>query len=445
MDSILSNNNIYAIPVGDYFAKDKDACYMIYAPLANAFYLSLPNDVKTLVSQLKEGKETPLLKKLLSKDVDGNDVETTTDSFCTLHLLLNEKCNFSCKYCYSAFGRSTQELNIEQIYSMLAHFLSSDRNANAVKERTVMFMGGGEPVLSWNLLEQATLKAEALAESNNIKLHLALTTNGSVFTDAMLDFLKQHNFTVQISFEILPDVQNAQRGNYEAVDKRLKALTEKGINNYVRSTITENNVDRISEMVEYCHLHFPKVTKMSCQQVVDPEFFKSREIVEDFFNRYHNSFQAGVQKAEEYGITLRSSSSHLLNYSKREKFCYNLLCLTPYGTLTLCPDVSSPKESDYDDSIVGKIYDGQVLFDEDAFARLSNGSIHNIEKCQNCYARWNCGSGCPSSRRVYKAEIFDAICDFYRKMLVDSLMKELANKYSNAHEGDFYADIATKL
>lgn len=441
----LNDKGIYAIPVGSYFGKQENACFLVYSPLANIFYLSLPGDIEKLEEAVVSGTKTVLLDRLLDqtafKDFGNNEV--STDSFCTLHLLLNEKCNFHCKYCYSADGRSSAELDMDKIKAALGYFLSSERGA--VKDRTVMYMGGGEPVLSWKILEEATLYAETLAKEQGIKVHFSLTTNGSIMTDKMLDFMKEHNFTVQISFEILPEIQNAQRGYYEAVAENLVRLTEKGINNYVRSTITELNVDRIPEMVEYCHANFPLVKKMSCQQVVDPSYFTSEEKVGEFFDKYFVSYRKAEEKAKEYGIDLRSSSSHLLNYSKRERFCYNLLCLTPYGTLTLCPDVSSPNERDYNSSVVGAIEDDKVKFDQDAFARLSKGSIHTFEKCRNCYARWNCGSGCPSSRRVYTTEIFDAICGHYRKMLCHSLIVALAQKHTKATGRDFYEDIKSKL
>lgn len=441
MNEELSINNVFTIPVGEYFGKDSAVCYLVYAPLKNNFFIATLEQVQELEKQAKDGQPGKILQQLVGGDFITQNV--SVESFCTLHLLLNEKCNFSCKYCYSAAGRSSAELNMEQIRTMLDYFLSGNRKA--VKERTLMFMGGGEPMLSWPLVQTATLYAEQVAKEQGIVLHLSLTTNGSIMTDKMLDFLKEHQFTLQISFELLPDVQRKQRGNYESVAENLKHLTELGIKNYVRSTITAENVDRIPEMVEYCHKHFPDVKKLSCQQVVDPDYFTSTEIVDDFFLRYFKSFQEGNGLAEKYGITLRSSSSHLLNYSKRERFCFNLVCLTPYGTLTLCPDVSSPKEAAYDASVIGELQTSGVIFNQQAFERLTYGTIHTIDKCRHCYARWNCGSGCPSSRRVYKPEIFDAICDYYRKMLRQSLMEELARKYKVATGGDFYNDIAKKL
>lgn len=440
----LNNSNIYTIPVGDYFGKEKDRCYMVYSPLANLFFLSLPQEVENMEQQLQNGKSNPILDQLLKQQSLAEQVPGESyDTACTLHLLLNEKCNFHCKYCYSAKGRSSAELTMEQIRITLEYFLSAERSA--VKDRTIMFAGGGEPVLSWEKLKQSTFLAEDIAATNGTHVHFSLTTNGSILNDEMVDFLKTHNFTVQISFEVLPDIQDEQRGMSDTVSHNLKKLSEAGISNYVRSTITAANVDRIPEMVEYCQSHFPAVKKLSCQQVVDPDYFTSTTIVHSFFNRYFKAFNKASELAQKTDLLLRSSSSHLINYSKREKFCYNLICLTPYGTLTTCPDVSSPKEEDYKQSIFAEIKEGTIIFDEPAYKRLTNGSIHTIDKCRTCWARWNCGSGCPSSRRVYSAEIFDSICDFYRQMLCHNLMTELSVKYQKATHKDFYTDIAAKL
>lgn len=443
----LNTKNIYAIPVGRYFNADDSRCLLVYAPLANTFFLSTPHEVERLENLAgKEGEaDDATLARLLNRDDSSvTSPDVSEDTFCTLHLLLNEKCNFKCKYCYSASGRSSAELDMALIAPMLDYFLSSERKA--VKDRTIMFMGGGEPALSWNILEEATLYAEKIGAENGVNPHFAITTNGSILTDGMIAFLKEHDFTVQLSFEVLPDVQNEQRGFYDVVAANVTRLTEAGVKNYVRATITERNVDRIPEMVRHCHEHFPLVKKLSCQQVVDPSYFTSVDIVKDFFGRYFKSFKEGERLAEEFGITLRSSSSHLVNYSRRERFCYNLVCLTPYGTLTVCPDVSSPSEADYEDAVFGKINSGTAVeIDKDKFRKITSGTIHTIDKCLDCYARWNCGSGCPSSRRVYTPEIFDAICNHYREMLTDSLISVLASRHAAATGRSLVADISAKL
>lgn len=445
--NFLNKHNIFSIPVGKYFGVETDKCQLVYSPLANLFFLSTPQEVARLENLAqKDHTEDATLMRLLSQNAfPEQNAEVSPDTFCTMHLLLNEKCNFKCKYCYSASGRSTAELTMEQVRPMVDYFLSKKRHA--VKDRTIMFMGGGEPSLSWGILKHATEYAQSVAYANNINVHFAITTNGSILNDEIIDFFKKNDFTVQLSFEVLPDVQNEQRGFYDVVAANVVRLTEAGIKNYVRSTITEKNVDRIPEMVRYCHKNFPLVNKLSCQQVVDPDYFTSVDVVKDFFGRYFKSFKEGERLAAELGITLRSSSSHLINYSRRERFCYNLVCLTPYGTLTVCPDVSSPNEPDYDDAVFGKISvdTGKVDIDTDKFMRISSGSIHTIDKCADCYARWNCGSGCPSSRRVYSPEIFDAICSHYRDMLTDSLIHALAEKHNLSTGRDLIKDVSAKL
>ena len=439
----LNNHNIYAIPVGDYFGKDREKCYLVYSPLANASFISLPDDVQKLEDNLQTQNMTPALQRLLEEKLKERHDIVGHDTFCTLHLLMNERCNFHCKYCYSASGRSKAELDIDTIAIALKYFLSSERKA--VKDRTVMFMGGGEPVLSWPLIEDAALLAEKISMENDINLQLALTTNGSIMTDEMLYFLKIHNFRVQISFEVLPDIQKAQRGIYDKVAENINRICDYGISNYIRSTITELNVERIPEMVRYCQQQFPKVNKLNCQQIVAPDYFSSKDIVEDFFDKYFHSFNEGSKIAKETGLELTSSSSHLIKYSRREKFCYNLLCLTPYGTFTTCPDVSSPNEDGYEDAIIARIENANIVFDEEAFLRKSGGSIYTYEPCKTCWAKWNCGSGCPDNRRVYNDEIFYSICNFYRRMLCHNLMTDLAAKYNLKTNRDFYKDIASKL
>lgn len=441
---LLGAHNVYAIPAGTAFGREADACHLIYSPLANLFFLARPEETLQMEKALEEGATTPELTRLLDQTAfPDRGTEVSTDTFCTLHLLLNEKCNFHCKYCYSAGGRSTAELTMDLIRPVLDFFLSADRRA--ARDRTLMFMGGGEPVLSWPLLEEAAAYAEETARTQGIALHLALTTNGSILTDDILRFLKEHRFTVQVSFEVLPDVQEEQRGNYDRVAANLVRLTEAGVDNYVRSTVTAANVDRIPQMVEHCHRHFPLVRKLSCQQVVDASYFTSVEVVDSFFDRYFHSFRQASELAAGYGMELHSSSSHLLNYSRRERFCYNLMCLTPYGTLTTCPDVSSPSEPDYAGAVIGRVDGNVVNFDPGAFARVTGGTIHTLPMCRDCYARWNCGGGCPSSRRVYSGEIFAAICAHYRRMLRHSLLEELAARYARATGGDLYRDMAEKL
>ena len=167
-------NNIFFIPVGTFFGKAAEACYMVYAPLKNNFFLVTAAEAAKMQAQQAAGEQPEVLKALYAPEPEPQEV--TTDTFVTLHLLLNEKCNFHCVYCYSAQGRSNAELTDEQIEPVLRWFLSAERKAP--KKRTVMFMGGGEPVLSWKKLVAATELAKQIAEEHAKRDSLLLERAG---------------------------------------------------------------------------------------------------------------------------------------------------------------------------------------------------------------------------------------------------------------------------
>jgi len=440
----LEQNDIFAIPVGDEFSKEKESCFLMYAPLSNVFFLALPEEVEYIASLIEKGEENEVTKALLSSKTlsERNPYADGYSSSSTLYLLLNEKCNFHCRYCYSAGGRSKDEITIEQIKTSLNYFLSVERNAPIV--RTVMFVGGGEPTLSWNLVKQGTEYAESLASQNGIKLKMRLSTNGAILNNEMLDFYKSHQFQVQYSFEVLKDIQELQRGTFDVVDRNLRRLLSEGIHCNIRSTITVENVNRIEEMVEFCHQNYPTIDRLVCEPVVDAEYFTTTDLINDFQERYFSSFKKALLLAIKYGLPLSSSNYDSIR-TLRERFCYNLLCVTPFGTLTTCPNISSPKEQNYEKVIVGYVKDGNISFDDEAYRRMTIPYIYTNEKCKECWAKWNCGGGCPNQRMIYREDIFDAICFHNKRMLKYYLLLELSMKYAKRTGRDMYIDITNKL
>ncbi|MDR2009083.1 MAG: radical SAM protein [Bacteroidales bacterium] len=440
----LEKRNIFVIPVGDYFSNSPEACFLVYSPLGNIFFLALPSQVEKLETQAMYNETDKLLDVLsnYSPLEERNPYGVSYDATSTFYILLNEKCNFHCKYCYSAEGRSNEELSIEQIYTALKYFLSSERNAP--KTKTIMFMGGGEPTLSWHLVEQATLFAEKQALENNIILKKQLSTNGSVLTQQMLDFYKSHNFELQFSFDVIPEVQNEQRGQFDKVSTNLKRLGEEGVKCRIRSTVTNLNVERMMEMVELCHGEYPNVKHLTCEHVVDPDFFSTTEIVTNFYNQYFDSFIEARTSADKYNIELFSTSSGTIR-ALRDRFCFNLYCITPYGSLTTCPNISSPNEKGYEDAVFGQVNNNEIVFNDKSYKRLTDGNISTYPDCKECWAKWNCGGGCPNQRRVYEPHIFNEICVFMKRMLRHNLIHELAEKHKKTTGKNFFEDITNTL
>lgn len=440
----LKDRNVFAVPVGDMFQTYDSDCFLVYSPLANVFFLALPAQVDELEKQAAEGEHGEILEKLCSYTPlkEKNPFGVGCDATSTLYLLLNEKCNFHCKYCYSAEGRSNQELSMEQIETALGYFLSAERNAPST--RTVMFMGGGEPTLSWHLVEQATAFAEKEAARNGVALKKQMSTNGSILTQRMIDYYKEHDFELQFSFDVLPDVQDGQRGQFARVSENLKRLGEEGVACRIRSTVTALNVERMVEMVEFCHREYLLVRHLTCEHVVDPANFTTPGIIRDFYDRYFHSFIQAQTLAAEYGIDLFSTSQGTIR-TLRDRFCFNLYCLTPYGTMTTCPNISSPLEDGYAKAVFGSVEADGIAFDDVSYASLTGGNIDTYPECGECWARWNCGGGCPNQRRVYEPAVFGESCNFMRRMLRYNLLSEMTGKHRKATGRDLFTEIGAVL
>ena len=446
MYEYLLRKNIHVIPAGDCFGLPEKTCSLVYAPLTNAFFLAREEEVENLERELSAGRteDNPVWLTLLASPEREAHVcrRLDSDSILTLYLLLNEKCNFSCRYCYSAQGRSRDELDIHRIRPMVDRLLGNARRRGRVP--FIMFMGGGEPTLSWPLVEETVAYALTQAQPGDQPVHWGMSTNGSILTEEMLEFYKKHSFELQFSFDVLPEVQNEQRGSFDKVSANLRRLSDAGVYVRIRSTITALNVDRLEEMVRFCQEYYPAVKRLSCEPVVDPVFLSDPEVAETFFDAYFQSFVKAERVAEETGMAFFSSCSGAIS-TIRNHFCGGLYCLNPFGTVTYCPNVSSPRESDYERMIYGRVEEGRSLLDNDAYQRMTQFDSESHEECRSCFARWNCGGGCPNQRRVYRPEIFASVCRNMRRMVRHMLLDRLAQRYGEATGSDFWEAMRAAL
>ncbi len=300
-------------------------------------------------------------------------------------------------------------------------------------------MGGGEPTLSWDLVTQTVRYAQGLFQEGDKPIRWGISTNGSILTDEMIVFFREYSFDVQFSFDVLPDVQNSQRGCFDKVSENLVRYSEAGIRVRIRSTITRLNVSRMEEMVRFCQQHYPLVKSLACEAVVDPALLTSSQEADDFFSAYFDSFVRAREIARQTGLDCVSSGSKSL-FLIRNRFCGGIYCLTPFGTLSPCPFVSSPREKDYNALVFGKIEHGRVEMDDERYKRLI-GSFEGAEECRSCFARWNCGGGCPNQRRTYSRSIFSSICRHMRDMVKHMLLAKLEERYTATNRVDFRESI----
>jgi len=121
--------------------------------------------------------------------------------------MVTRACNLRCKYCYfrdSDYKPLYMELETaKKIIDKCGAYCRQNK-----KELTIHFFGG-EPLLNFELIKKMTEYASSRLE--DVKLGYTITTNGTLFTKEIAEFLKKNNFEVRVSFDGCMETHDKQR------------------------------------------------------------------------------------------------------------------------------------------------------------------------------------------------------------------------------------------
>lgn len=328
-----------------------------------------------------------------------------------LTILLNQICNFSCAYCYSAKGRSKAALSLDTITAALDFFVTRDRGDYL----QLVFSGGGDPLLSFDKFREAVDYAKVLAEKEGITLDVGVVTNGSLLKDETIDYLKSSDIGLVVSFDILPDVHNAQRSHYDVVASTIDKLLKSGMPIGIRSTITPLNVARQKEMVEELHRKFPQAGCVAFEAVINESLFPDTSSLREFYSAFVDNFFLARETGKALGIEV-GNTEFMNAFISQERSCLGKFVLTPENRLTACSRISSSLEDHHDAFVYGRVENGKLLIDDSRYEEIMQEATAYNQECLECPARWNCGGGCLLARKSYSPEYFKEHCRFICKM-----------------------------
>lgn len=407
----------------DIYLYSSGSLRMLYSPmLRKAVWLKnseLPDspEIQNIIDKLQ--LFTPLKEQ-------KNKVQQPED-YPLLTVLPNQKCNLRCVYCYSAAGRNNEELDINILKRTIDFFIGSKPEGFS-KPLSVSFMGGGEPLLSWDTVKQSIVYARETANKRHLTLDFTVITNGTVLNDGMLDFFCKNNVNVSVSFEIIEEIQNLQRGNYLTVVKHLKRLVDNGITPQINVTVTPANVERQTEMIEIMEAQFPTVTNMMFEPVIAPELFADESEMAQFYDRYTANFISALQRFRQNGKSL-TSFPYLRTVFPVERSCMGELCLAPNGDIVCCYCITSPTDTYYSKVVYGKVNESGVEFDRKKFDTLLADNVYMRPECMDCEVKWNCGGGCLYHRFQYKKSFDSVVCNFIRNFVKTAITERFRFRY----------------
>lgn len=424
----MTDDNIFIIPTDDI---GKPGQCLVYAPFTDSVALATAEECRQLQHVMLHpnyaNHEMAETLELLRYDGDIHSLFNTVenvDDFLLMYILPNNICNFSCSYCFSAKGRGSGVLDAKCLKAALDWFIDIERISSKTKanysspQLAISYLGGGEPTLSWPVVKDGLEYAASLAAQQGIKLITSIVTNGSRITDEMVETFSRLRVAPRVSFEILPQIQNLQRGHFDEVKAGLVKLERCTIPPMIRSMITPDNVELMEEMVEEVHKSYPAVRHLLMDPITSASVFDDATFTKHFYDLYHDHFIAAHKLAESYDIRLECAPLRNLELLA-ERFCTGEFCLTPQGTITVCHQVASPKENRYKEFQYARFDEstGRMVVDGERFHQLTTmGRVYDNPKCEKCFIKWNCGGGCLMQNLQYKPEVLDVICEATRRL-----------------------------
>lgn len=350
-------------------------------------------------------------------------------------ILLNNKCNFNCIYCYSAHGRKIPrpELSFEDIIPGI-DYICKKQEKLPDGYVNIRFYGGGEPFMSRDVLIKTIKYIDERA--NKLNHHIKIMTNGSLLKPDDIDWLKKYNVSLDFSFEVLEDIQMAQRGNYKKVDENIKMVDSAGINYRIWTVVTPRNVNRLDEMLQKAKHSYPNLKWINIELVVSDE---CTSMLQDEFLK---SFFKVKIKAQELGVIITNSRIDCFK-KPRKRHCQPELCITNDGYYTICHTTASHPGQIKDDFNFGNDLHS-FLDNRNAVQEIMRKSSTN--NCDKCLAKNYCAGGCIYANLAFPRAVVQSICRFMiNSVKLQTLKKEdpeLFNEYLLCNES--FDDFASK-
>ena len=150
-----------------------------------------------------------------------------------LILQVTQNCNLRCKYCvYSGSYVNRTHTKKRMSFEIAKQAVDFYFAHNINKDAGVISFYGGEPLLEMDLIKKVVAYSEKLYEGKELRFNM--TSNATLLTDEIADFLYEHNFNLTISLDGPEEVHNQSRvfadsktGTFHCIIKNLEKMIDR--------------------------------------------------------------------------------------------------------------------------------------------------------------------------------------------------------------------------
>jgi len=337
-----------------------------------------------------------------------------------LTLLVTDRCNLRCRYCYEAYASYKQggrTISREVAAAALDFFFDRLYPCADVYD---LHLFGGEPLLAWDTVEWVTHQAKRRAEAKGKPLYLSISTNAIGLTREKVRFLRQHEFDVCTSLDGPREVHDAfrpfgnGRGSFDAVQRGFSCLVDQQPPySCVDGRLHRENKDAYRsvlaayEMTHRRHGICLKLALLSPQhplalraQDVEEILLSYRPLVDLLLDRlaagdysYLTSLLYGNDSFARYIVRLRARELRV----RRCPAGVDMYIVATDGRIYPCDSIIGMEAQD-----LGDVWRGLA---PERHRRWLELDVNKQRECQGCWARYLCGGGCYTSALIAHGDL----------------------------------------
>jgi len=324
--------------------------------------------------------------------------------FNILYLLVTNRCNFKCKYCFieGNYPKNYKFKDMEWKTAKKAidlFFYINKKKKN--KEGQIIFYGG-EPLLNYKLIKKS-IKYIQQKKNKKFNLTILLITNGSLITPKIAKFLKENNIEVGISLDGPKKINDKMRiiernkGTYKFILNGLNLLKKFGVKFGISCTINPYNIS-ILERISKWFAKDLKIASLGFNLPMNSLSYKNKINKKLIARKLISSYKI----LTSYNVFEDRMNRKINVLQKRELYFKDCgayegqLVISPEGDIGICHAFVGTKKYFFTNISKLKINKKtlKTLENNKYIKAWINRHPLNLSKCLKCPALGICGGGC---------------------------------------------------
>lgn len=337
-------------------------------------------------------------------------------------------CNLRCKYCFADEGEYNGhkgKMSLETAKKAIDYVVKR----SGPRKNIEIDLFGGEPTMMMDTIKEIIAYARENEAKWNKRIRFTMTTNATLLTDEMMDYMDKELENIILSIDGRKEVNDKVRirfdgkGSYDQIlpnIKKMVAKRDKTKAHTVRGTFTRENLDFYEDVKMMVDEGFREI---SIEPVVLEDghpLALRKEDLPKIFESYDKLYDELVQKKAEgkefnfYHFKVDLNGGPCVY--KRISGCgagFEYVAITPQGEVYPCHQFVGKEEYK-----LGSIYDDS--YNADLGMSFKKAHIYNKPKCRNCWARFYCSGGCQANNIAFNNDInnpYNIGCQMQKKRI----------------------------